>query len=667
MWIKPAFVPGQVLVKMAPGASLADAGAAGGLRVIRRLAVPGASEAAAGGDLYQLGLTDESTVEETVARMSGRLGVLYAEPNYVVELAGLPGDLRPDQWNLHNNGQGGGRPGADVGAAAAWALQTGGPNGEGPLVAVIDSGVDYAHPDLAANMWTNPDEIPGNGRDDDGNGYPDDVHGVNTARHTGEPMDDNGHGTHVAGIIGACGNNGIGIAGLNWTATMAAVKMTNEHGSSDAASAVASILYATSIGARITSNSWGAAGYSQALKDAMAASPALHVCAAGNSAQDNDVLPTYPASFDLPNVVAVAAHNRYDALAPFSNHGARTVHLAAPGEAITSTLPGGGYGQMSGTSMATPHVAGVAALVAAQYPGIRNDQMVARLMSSVVLAPAYAGTTISGGRVNAAAALRADNLPPAEPGGVRLAHLGSNRVALEWIAPGDDGMRGWAWRYEVRVAERPITDEQGWSDALPLALGTPTAPGAKERVNCLLPSHLPPGAAFFAVKVLDGVGNASPVATVSGNVPTPVVLFQDDPNTESGDWTMQGGWARTRAADRDGVLTDSPGGTYPADADTRLTSRPIDLRGCRNPVLTFAERHDFEMSADACRVEISVDDGRRWREVARYTGFEGWRDRVVDLGAFEGRTVRVRFRVTTDGAIQKDGIYLDEIRVSGDP
>lgn len=686
---RPAYVPDQVIVKFAPGFaphSVASMAFTQGLTMVRRFDVPPQLVKTLGGELYQFTVAGgRDSVEQAVERLSGQPGVLYAEPNYIIgaddthlrgpattlgndaSTAPRPNDLRPDQWDMDNRGQQGGKPGADIGATRAWAIETGKPNGQGPIIAIIDSGVDPNHPDLAANMWTNPGEIPGNGIDDDRNGYVDDVHGINAQRHTGNPMDDNGHGTHCAGVIGAVTNNREGIAGLNWTATMAGIKMSNEFGSADAASAIASILYATAIGARITSNSWGAGAFSQGLKDVMAASPALHICAAGNSAQDNDLYPTYPASYDLPNVVAVAAHNRNDEMPHFSNYGAHTVHVAAPGEAITSTLPNGGYGQMSGTSMATPHVAGVAGLIAAHFPGITNDQIIARLMGTAVQAPAYAGKTISGGRVDAGGALRDDRVAPERPRDLRPAQVGSNRVTLQWTATGDDGMLGRAFRYQVRVSDRPINDERDWNEAQLVASGAPGQAGSRESVTCLLPPESQAQPRWFAVRTVDGVGNPSPLAVTNVVMPATTVAFQDDFETDAPNWLTQGGWAKVNVPGRGRVFTDSPNGTYSADADTWIASRPIDLRSLRSPVLTFTERHDLEGARDFCRVEISDDGGRKWRQVVAYTGSESWTKRVVDLGGYEGKTVHVRFRLVSDGAFQKDGVYVDDVAISGDP
>jgi hypothetical protein len=323
-------------------------------------------------------------------------------------------------WGLENFAQTGGTNDADIDAAGAWDVNT----GSGSLiVAVIDTGVDYTHPDLAANIWTNAGEIPGDGIDNDGNGYIDDVHGYDFFNRDGDPRDDHGHGTHVAGTIGAVGNNGIGVTGVNWNVQIMPLKFLGAGGSGTTADAIEALAYAVANGAAISNNSWGGDPYSQAMFDAIAAARDaghLFVAAAGNGnifgiGQDNDAAPFYPAGYDLDNVIAVAAVDHHDNLATFSNYGATTVDLAAPGVNILSTTPGGGYGQSSGTSMAAPHVAGVAALTWDAHPDWSYDQVVAQVLGSVDPLPQLQGLTVTGGRLNAAAALGNPQPPPPPP------------------------------------------------------------------------------------------------------------------------------------------------------------------------------------------------------------------------------------------------------------
>ena len=244
------------------------------------------------------------------------------------------------------------------------------------VVAVIDTGIDYTHPDLSANMFRNEPDCNSNGIDDDGNGQIDDCFGIDTANNDSDPMDDNHHGTHVAGTIGAVGNNGLGVVGVNWTVRLMACKFLSASGSGTTADAIDCLEYVKLMKDRgvnivATNNSWGGGGFSQALFDAIEAHRArgiLFIVAAGNEFSNNDTTPSYPASYSLSNILAVAATTRTDALASFSNFGRRSVHLGAPGSEILSTTPGNTYSIFSGTSMATPHVTGVAALLAAQDP-----------------------------------------------------------------------------------------------------------------------------------------------------------------------------------------------------------------------------------------------------------------------------------------------------------
>ncbi len=398
--------PGEVLVKLNPArGSLTDVLENLPVQEIERLdaVAPGVSNQDPG--LYRLELGQGWTTEQAMAELKDDPRVEYAVPNHVYELDRKPNDL--DQgffgtplWGLEK-----------IQAPAAWNTTVGARNG--PIVAVLDTGADIRHPDLAANLWTNTGEIPGNGIDDDGNGVVDDVHGYNATANNGDLTDYHKHGTHTAGTIGAVGNNGQGVVGVNWEARIMPIRIFDEEGRTDVASIVKGLKYADRMGARITSNSWGGTLENRALEEAFQNSPALHIAAAGNSGIDNDRIPHYPSSYPMDNMVSVAATDKRDRLTNFSNYGATSVDLAAPGAGIKSTVPGGGYASMNGTSMACPHVTGVAALVATRHPELSNAQLKARLMESADPVPGLAGKVASGGRLNAARALESQAAPAA--------------------------------------------------------------------------------------------------------------------------------------------------------------------------------------------------------------------------------------------------------------
>lgn len=335
-------------------------------------------------------------------------------PNAVLRVQATPNDLDNRLWGLHNTGQTSGRADADIDAPEAWNTIT---QANNVVVAVIDTGVDYRHPDLAANMWTNPGEIPGNGVDDDGNGYVDDVHGYDFANNDGDPMDDNSHGTHVSGTIGAVGNNSLGVVGVAWRTKIMALKFIGADGYGLTSDAINAILYAADMGAKVSNNSWGGLAwdrggvlYSKPLQDAIqtaADAGMLFVAAAGNDGTFTDEFATaIPAGLPMPNIISVAATDHQDELAWFSNHGSVEVDIAAPGVSILSTVPNGGYDSYQGTSMASPHVAGAAALLFAQNPGITYHEVKAILMNRADVVPGTTSKVASGGRLNLNKAVR---------------------------------------------------------------------------------------------------------------------------------------------------------------------------------------------------------------------------------------------------------------------
>ncbi len=363
------------------------------------------------GRLAIIDLDKSMSVDSAIELLKRDATVAYAEPNWIQRIVATPNDTRFNElYGMHNTGQTGGTADADIDAPEAWDNTTGSAE---IVVGVVDTGVDYTHQDLAANIWTNPNEIPGNGVDDDSNGYIDDVHGVNTITGTGDPMDDNDHGSHCSGTIGGVGNNSLGVAGVNWEVSIVGIKFLSAGGSGTTADAIEGINYAVGlknagINLRVLSNSWGGGGFSQALQDSITAAEAadiLFVAAAGNAGSNNDATPSYPASYPNANIVAVAATDHNDGLASFSNYGLTSVDLGAPGVNVLSTTPGNTYSVFSGTSMATPHVAGAAALVLSANGTLTTAELKDALMNSGDAKPALDGKTVSGKRLNAANAV----------------------------------------------------------------------------------------------------------------------------------------------------------------------------------------------------------------------------------------------------------------------
>ena len=324
--------------------------------------------------------------------------VKSCSPNYQVRASALPNDTQfGTLWGMSAD--------RGIDAPGAWDVTTG---SNSIVVAVIDTGADYTHPDLADNIWTNPGEIPGNGIDDDSDGYIDDVHGINAFSHNGNPMDDNGHGSHVSGTIGGTGNNNRGIAGVNWQVKIMPLKFLSSNGSGSLAGAIEAINYMVmmknrGINIRVVNNSWGGGGFSQALYDAIKHARdagIVFAAAAGNEGNDNDAQPSYPASYDLDNIVSVAAVDSNKNMASFSNYGASQVDIAAPGVSIISTVPGNMYQSFSGTSMATPHVAGAVALLAASEPNLSYHELINRMYDSGTTLAALSGIVRTGRMLN---------------------------------------------------------------------------------------------------------------------------------------------------------------------------------------------------------------------------------------------------------------------------
>ena len=427
--------------------------------------------------------------------------VAYAEPNYLLQISETPPSdpLFENLWGLHNTGQTGGTDDADIDALEAWEISGG---SRDVIIAVIDTGIDVDHEDLKDNLWTNPQECPrgvGNcvadGIDDDGNGYVDDFHGINAITNSGALLDDYGHGTHVAGIAAASGNNRKGVIGVSWKSRLLGCKFITAFGSGTTSNAVKCFNYIYELRNKqkqnivVTNSSWGSGSPSRSLEEAMGrVNSPLHVCSAGNSNSNRKL---YPAGFDLDNIISVAATDHDDLYAGFSSWGEEWVDLAAPGVSIVSTVPSGrcpmcapsGYGATSGTSMSSPHIAGAAALIWSEFKGLNNQQVKQRILSGIDPLPAQSKKTLTNGRLNLFNAMEKDSTPPAavadlSPSGVLL-----TKIMLSWTATGDDGFTGMSTSYDVRYSTAPISNAT-WETAQRVATApTPSSSGSRETLE----------------------------------------------------------------------------------------------------------------------------------------------------------------------------------------
>lgn len=397
------------------------------------------------------GFGNPAAIKNTLERLPS---VASISTNNVVRATEWSNDPESSKlWGLNNQGQVingvAGTPDADIDLPEALAhatVQT------QVVVGIVDTGIDYNHPDLRDNMWKNPGEIAGNNRDDDGNGFIDDVYGFNFVNNTGNPMDDDEHGTHVAGTIAASLNNSQGVAGIaSGAAKLMAIKFLDANGSGTYANAIRALNYATMMSSRgvnlkVLNNSWGGYGTVPALEDAVNATNAagmLFVASAGNESNDNNgEFKAIPASYASSNIISVAATNNLDELASFSNYGATTVDLAAPGVGILSTTPGNRYQSFNGTSMAAPHVAGALALAWACHPDKTSTEIQDALFGSVDALDSLDGAVATGGRLNVNNLLTALEDPillaPLAPANLVVTDAGTDFIVLEWTDSSDN-------------------------------------------------------------------------------------------------------------------------------------------------------------------------------------------------------------------------------------
>ncbi len=391
--------PTRIIVRFKPDASVNDRANA---RAAAKASVLHQSKLVSGLEV----LDSDLGAPNAMSALQHNPHVLYAEFDSVIRVDNVPNDHQYSLlWALND------ADGYNLHAPEAWSLSTGDPNF---VIADIDTGMQLDNVDLAANLYSNLKEVAGNAIDDDGNGFVDDTHGWNFYDNNNDATDLNGHGTHTAGTMGAVGNNALGVTGVNWRCKIMPLKFIGPNGgyTSDA---IRALEYAVRMGVKVSNNSWGNTTYEQSLTDAIAAAQTaghLFVAAAGNTGGNTDVSPQYPASYTNANIISVAAVDSTGALPWFTSYGPTSVDIAAPGVGIYSTVPGNSIESMDGTSMASPHVAGGAALLWGMNPtwtwlGIKN-----RILARAVQTPALKGMCVSGGRLDLYAALTDAPLPP---------------------------------------------------------------------------------------------------------------------------------------------------------------------------------------------------------------------------------------------------------------
>ena len=693
-----SFVPGELLVGFRPGVGQAD--------ITRFYAQHGVTELAAldrqirpNDSRLKLISVPAALTTRMIPALQRDPRVAYAEPNYIIaEAATTPNDpTYVRDWGLSNNGFTGGTTDADIDADEAWDITTG--SGD-VVVAVIDTGVDYTHPDLAANMWHNPGEIPGNHTDDDGNGFVDDYYGYDFANSDSDPFDDLGHGTHVAGTIGMAGNNTVGATGVNWNVKIMALK-TDAGPGHDLADLISAYNYVLTmknrgVNVRVTNNSYGGFNpFVQSWKDAidsMGQAGILFVAAAHNFAVDidagSDQSRLYPAGFDSPSVISVAATDHNDRYASFTNWGATSVDLAAPGESVWSTLPGNTYGWSSGTSMATPHVAGAAALVWSAFPNLSAAEVKARLLDSVdpigSIGANESFPTLTNGRLNVRNALvvpARDNETNAPNAIGNLAVSGTSpwSATLKWTASGDDGATGRAGFYDVRYSTAPITAAT-WAAATP-ALSEPAPRPAGLAETFILSGLEPRTLYYFAAKVTDNAGNQSALSNLAEGATTAAAFrLNDDMESTSTNWAATDLWHRSslRAHDsatawyfgQEASRTYFTGGQH---SGAITLASPVDLSGVTQAQLRFHEWRQVIDSTplDVARVEVSRN-GSDWTSLSdSFFSSYDWQQRTLDLTPFVGGPLHIRFKFDTNAfdflpfAIAQgfEGWYVDDVQV----
>ncbi|MBI2627070.1 MAG: S8 family serine peptidase [Parcubacteria group bacterium] len=640
---------------------------------------------------YAVSGFDVSEETKIFLKLASDPNVQVVEPDYVASVRRFQPDdpLFPKQWALDNTGQTGGKPGADIKAIKAWEFYKGDPNA---VVGIIDSGVDYEQPDLRDNILVNVDD-PINGIDDDENGYVDDFYGWNSINDSNKVMDDYGHGTIVIGVPAGRGNNGLGITGINHKAKIGIAKFLDETGSGFNSDAAKSVLYTVSRGWEITNNSWGGGGFSQLLFDAISvANDAgfLFIAAAGNSKSDNDKSPSYPDSYDLPNIISVAATDHNDKLASFTNYGLKTVHVAAPGDNILSTTKIGncnlctldGYAAFSGTSLSGPMVSGAARLLWSYYKSMGKEVDYLFIKNKILLGSDVLesiNTKVrSGGRLNLYNLFEPDIVPPSAVNDLTAVQTFYNSVSLEWTAVGDDGLVGNASRYQIRYF-KTSTDEFNFDNAIEV-LGNPLPQDSGNKIQFKFNNLDPDTNYSVAVRALDNVGNTSSVSNiVTFRTNKLKLIFSDNFDGPNKGWVVAGKSTPTEGAlwhlsKRRSFSPDFSyyyGQEFSGNYDTgywnygSLESPLISLESAKDPFLEFQSflRRENNFYSDLAWIQVSKNGGENWI-YSYFFDTSDWKKYKIDLSAYAGsKEFKFRFFFNTFDQYgnKQEGWYVDDI------
>lgn len=609
-------------------------------------------------------LPEVKDIQEAIDDYKKTAKVEYAEPNYWATIdSTTPNDPRFSKlWGLHNTGQTGGTTDADVDATEAWDLFR---VNSGVVVGVIDSGVDYKHVDLQENIWVNPFETPGDRIDNDGNGFVDDIHGINAITLSGDPMDDYGHGTHVSGIIGAVGNNGEGVVGVNWHVKIMGLKCLDSDGHVLISNALTCIEYVLDmkdrgVNIKVTNNSWGSTGYSSALYDAineLRSSGILFVASVGNSGTDNDISPRYPASYNLDNIIAVTATDHNDNLASFSNYGVTSVDLGAPGVDILSTLP------LSYTNC--------------DY--VCNSTLFFDDMESGI------GNWRTGGTNNTWAITNEQSYSPSNawsdsPNSYYLNYTDSyfmlaNDLNLSGVT--DEVVLSFNATYDLgAITDSLYVEVSGdggatWQIIRSLIGSSPW----KSFEFLVLPSNVKTSqfrCRFRLItddfSVVDGVY----IDDVRICTLATTTYFSDNMESGEGNWTTSGTnntWAITneQSSSPSNAWSDSPYANYLNNTYSFLTlAKDVNLFAVTDDVTIFFNARHVLGAYDNVSVDISGNGGALWLRIGVLDGHTYWSTyRFAVPSDFKTSQFRCRFRLVTDYSFSYDGVYIDDVRIVG--